>query len=188
MSVMASRGLLTRDDLEALPDDGLRHELVDGAFVMTPSPGFQHQIMVTALAAQLRDACAGTELVALVGPFDVVLGGNVVVPDILVAERAAFTARDLPSPPLLVVEVRSRSTQWLDEGRKRSLYEEAGVPSYWLVDPIEPAITVLELADGQYAEVGTAHGDQNLRVSAPVPITLNPAAPGTLTAGADAID
>lgn len=176
MSVMASRGLLNRDDLDALPDDGLRHELIDGAFVMTPSPGFQHQLMVTALAAQLRDACSGTELVALVGPFDVVLGGNVLVPDILVAERAAFTTRDLRTPPLLIVEVRSPSTQWLDEGRKRSLYEEAGVASYWLVDPVEPAITVLELTAGHYIEVGTVHGHQSLRVNAPVPITLNPAA------------
>ena len=31
--------MLTREELDALPDDRLRHELIDGAFVMTPAPG-----------------------------------------------------------------------------------------------------------------------------------------------------
>lgn len=173
MSLMATGSLLTRKDLDALPDDGLRHELIDGAFVMTPSPGFRHQSMVLALAADLRSA-KSQDLVVLVAPFDVVLGPNVVEPDILVAPRAAFTARDLPCAPLLAVEVRSPSTQWLDEGRKRGLYEEYGVASYWLVDPDEPSITVLQLVDSQYVEVASAHGDQAIEVTSPFPITLNP--------------
>lgn len=49
MSVMAAREL-TRADLDALPDDGLRHELIDGAFVMTPAPGLPHQTLAFALA------------------------------------------------------------------------------------------------------------------------------------------
>lgn len=38
MALMAGR-ILTRDDLDAQPDRGLRHELIDGSFVMTPAPG-----------------------------------------------------------------------------------------------------------------------------------------------------
>jgi hypothetical protein len=41
MAAMASK-TLTRADLDALPDDGLRHELIDGSFVMTPAPGMAH--------------------------------------------------------------------------------------------------------------------------------------------------
>lgn len=173
MSVMAI--MLTRDDLDALPDDGLRHELIDGAFVLTPSPGLPHQSMVGALHVALVTASRATGLKVLLAPFDVALGPNVVEPDLLVAPAEAFTQRDLPTAPLLAVEVRSPSTGWLDEGRKRTLYEEYGVNSYWLVDPSKPSITVLELVDGHYVEVAKAHGDQTIDVTAPFAVTLNPA-------------
>ena len=175
MSVMATGNLLTRADLDALPDDGLRHELIDGAFVMTPAPGVPHQRFTFALARALHAAAEGTGLDVLPAPLDVVLGPNVVEPDIIVAPHTAFTERDLPTAPLLAVEVRSSSTGWLDEGRKRTLYEESGVASYWLVDPDTPAITILELLNGRYEQVATAHGDQTIEVTAPFPISLNPA-------------
>ena len=175
MSIMAISGLLTRADLDALPDDGLRHELIDGTFVMSPSPGTAHQRMAFALARALHDAVEDTELEVLMAPFDVVLGPNVVEPDVIVAPRAAFTERDLPTPPLLAIEVRSPSTGWLDQGRKRTLYEEYGIASYWLLDPAVPSITVLELVDGHYEEIARADGDHTISVSLPVRLMLNSA-------------
>ena len=176
MTNMAISGLLTRADLDALPDDGLRHELIDGTFVMSPSPGTAHQRMAFALARALHDAVEDTELEVLMAPFDVVLGPNVVEPDVIVAPRAAFTERDLPTPPLLAIEVRSPSTGWVDQGRKRTLYEEHGVTSYWLADPTVPSITILELRDGHYVEVTTATGDMTITVQAPARLALNPTA------------
>ena len=178
MSVMAI--MLTRDDLDALPDDGLRHELIDGAFVMTPSPGLPHQSMVGALYVALVQASSGTGLKVLLAPFDVALGPNVVVPDLLVAPPDAFTQRDLPTAPLLAVEVRSPSTGWLDEGRKLVVglaltSAMLGVASYWLVNPTRPSIRVLELVDGRYTQVALATGDETIEVTAPFPIALNPA-------------
>ena len=173
MSVMAI--MLTRDDLDGLPDNGLRHELIDGAFVMTPPPGLPHQSMVGALYIALVNASSGTGLKVLLAPFAVALGPNVVEPDLLVAPTEAFTQRDLPTAPLLAVEVRSPSTGWLDEGRKLTLYEEYGVASYWLVDPSRPSITVLELVEGRYSQVAMAVGDQTIGLTAPFPIALNPA-------------
>lgn len=173
MSVMVT--MLTRADLDALPDDGLRHELIDGAFIMTPSPGLPHQSMVGSLHIALVAAGKGTGLKVLFAPFDVALGPNVVEPDLLVAPPEAFTDRDLPTAPLLAVEVRSPSTGWIDEGRKRTLYQEYGVASYWLVDPSKPSIKVLELVDGVYAEVANAQGNQTIAVTAPFAISLNPA-------------
>jgi len=172
MSVMAAREL-TREDLDALPDDGLRHELIDGAFVMTPAPGLPHQTLAFALARALHTASAGTELKVVMAPFDVVLGSNVIEPDILVAPRASFTERDLPTAPLLVVEVRSPSTAPLDEVRKRSLYEEAEVAHYWLADPAAPSLTVLDLVAGKYQQTATAQGEDPLELNAPFPITIN---------------
>jgi Uma2 family endonuclease len=174
MVVMPVDSPLTREELDALPDDGLRHELIDGAFVMTPAPGVGHQRMIAALYRTLWLACAGTDLRVLFAPLDVVLGDSVVEPDLVVAPASAFTERDLPSPPLLVVEVRSASTGWLDEGRKRTLYEEHGVAHYWLADPAAPAITVLELEDGRYQQTAFAMGDQTIDVDAPFAVALNP--------------
>ena len=71
--------------------------------------------------------------------------------------------------------MRSPSTGWLDEGRKRTLYEEYGVACYWLVDPSRPTITVLELVEGRYSQVAMATGDQTIGLTAPFPIRLNPA-------------
>ncbi len=176
MSVMATTRLLTRADLDALPDDGLRHELIDGQFVMTPAPGTDHQTMSIGLAMLLHETVHGTDLKVLTAPFDVLLGPHVVEPDVLVARKAHFTSRDLPRAPLLAVEILSPSTTHLDRGRKRDIYAEAGIPHYWIVDPDGPAITVFELTDGTYTETAHASGAQTLTVEHPVALTLTPAA------------
>ena len=175
MSVMPVDNLLTREELDALPEDGPRHELIDGVFVMTPAPGVGHQRMLVALYRALWLASQETQMEVLVAPLDVVLGANVVAPDISVALSDEFTERGLPTAPLLVVEICSPSTAWIDEGRKRVLYEEHGVASYWHLDSMAPSITVLELADGRYVEAATARGDQTMEVTTPFPVTLNPA-------------
>lgn len=164
--------MLTRADLDAPPDDGRRHELLDGAIAVTPSPGFGQQDVLGALFVQLRQVIGGSDLVLFTGPFDVVLAEHTVVPDILAARREQFTAKDLPGAPLLVVEVGSRSTATVDAVIKRDLYEKAGVASYWLVDPSGPSITVLELVDGRYQEAARAQGDGSIEVTAPVPMRL----------------
>ena len=174
MAVMATRNLLTRADLDALPDDGLRHELIDGAFVMTPAPGVPHQRFALRPGQALCVGRDGHRLGRCAGTLDVVLGPHVVEPDIVVAPRAAFTERDLPTAPLLAVEVRSDRPAGWTRAASAACYEEFGVASYWLVDPFAPSITILELADGRYAQIATAHGDQTIEVSAPFPVTLNP--------------
>ena len=174
MSIMAAY-LLTRDDLDALPDDGLRHELIDGQFIMTPSPGSAHQISVTSLILLLGNALRDTRLQVLVAPFDVVLGPNVVEPDLLVTPRAALGEHDLSTPPLLAVEILSPSTARIDRGRKRDLYEESGVHSYWIVDPSEPSVTIMELDGSRYEVVSHAVGDESIDITTPVALTFTPA-------------
>jgi Uma2 family endonuclease len=49
-------GRLTRSDLDAMPDDGRRYELLDGAIIVTPAPGPAHQRAVLRLARLLQDA------------------------------------------------------------------------------------------------------------------------------------
>lgn len=175
MTIMPVNNLLTREELDALPDDGLRHELIDGVFVMTPAPEVGHQRMSAALYRTLWAANRDGHLEVLVAPVDVAIGASVVEPDLVVAQSDDFTEAGLATAPLLTVEIRSPSTVWIDEGRKRTLYEEHGVASYWLLDPTAPSIAVLELVDGRYVEAATAHGDRTIEVTAPFPVTLNPA-------------
>ena len=179
-SMTASVGLpqsrpLIRDDLDAMPEDGHRYELIDGSLVVTPSPSYRHQSALLELYALLRARCPA-ELKILSAPFDVVLARDTVVePDLLVAPRADFTARDLPGPPLLAVEVLSPSTRRFDLLLKRSRYEAAGCHSYWVVDPDVPSVTAWVLRAGAYVLAGEATGEQALSLNVPYPVTVVPA-------------
>ena len=126
-----------------------------------------------AMARTLHAATRGTGLKVVLAPFDVILRTHVVEPDILVAPSSAFSERDLTTAPLLVVEVRSPSTARIDEVRKRSLYEEAGVAHYWLADPAAPSVTVLHLVAGHYEQALIAHAGQTVALTAPFPISFD---------------
>lgn len=169
---------LTRVDLDALPDDGWRHELVDGSLLMTPAPSERHQSVVLEMAVLLRAACPA-DLKVLIAPFDVVLALDTVVqPDVLVARRTNLTEADLPAAPVLTVEVLSPSTRHIDLGLKRARYESAGCSSYWVVDPGgpgAPSITMWELRDGVYVETLRASGTEVARASRPYDIVIVPA-------------
>ena len=168
--------LLIRADLDNMPDDGRRYELIDGSLLVTPSPGFCHQDVTYRLATVLDQAALGTGWHMTIGPFDVVLSANtVLIPDIIVAPRGSFTERTVQVHPSLIVEVRSPSTARFDATLKRDLYADAGVPYYWLVDPVGPSIIVLELVDGRYVERAHAVGSEPLEVDRPFPVVVTPA-------------
>lgn len=63
----------------------------------------------------------------------------------------------------------------VDRVLKRDRFQEAGCPSYWLIDPLEPSVLVLELADGRYVERGHVSGTDRLDVALPYPVTIVPA-------------
>ena len=172
---MTGAGPFTRAERDALPDDGRRHELIDGALVVTPSPSWRHQWVAQRLNLALV-ACCPEDLVVLFAPFDVVLGeDSVLQPDLLVARRRDFTERDLPVAPLLAVEILSPSTRQIDLTLKRARYESAGTPSYWVVDPDEPGLVAWDLVDGTYVEVARATGEKTFTATRPYDVTIAPA-------------
>ncbi|SEE63320.1 Endonuclease, Uma2 family (restriction endonuclease fold) [Jiangella alba] len=169
-------GPITRAELDAMPDDGRRHELLDGMLLVTPAPTGMHQVAVIRLARLLGDSCP-PGLEAIVAPFDVALAKDTVLqPDVLVAPWEDVIKRELSGPPLLAVEVLSPSTRRYDLLLKRSRYEAAGTPSYWVVDPDEPSVIAWELRDGAYADAGRASGDDALELTRPYPVRVVPAA------------
>ena len=165
----------TYEDLQGMPDDGHRHELLDGMLIVTPSPGTAHQVCVGALYMLLHQHRRPGDIV-MIGPFDYVTSDvTVLVPDVIVARRQDLGTANLAATPLLVVEVLSPSTRRFDATAKRSAYEEAGVPAYWIVDPNGPSMTVLELADGRYQEMATVAGEDSYTASTPFAVPITPA-------------
>ncbi|MGI8983206.1 MAG: Uma2 family endonuclease [Acidimicrobiales bacterium] len=168
---------LTVSDVWDIADDGHRYELLEGVLIVTPAPSAAHQTCVLEVALLLRGA-KGPDDVVLIAPFDWVAGPDTLLqPDVLVARRADVAAtgdKRLERPPLLVVEVASRSTRMVDRGTKRLAFQGAGVATYWLVDPDEPSLTVLRLADGAYVEEARVAGDEVYEASEPFNVTVIP--------------
>ena len=132
---------LTYDDFVQFPDDGLRHELIDGEHYVTPSPNTKHQQVLLNLPLLIEQRLQHDRIGRMFfAPFDVVFSRfDVVEPDLLYMsnERAAeiLTAANVQGVPELVVEIGSPGTRRRDETIKRSLYERTGVSEYWVVDP-----------------------------------------------------
>jgi Uma2 family endonuclease len=166
---------LEYEDLESIPDDGHRYELVDGALLVTPAPGFGHQRAVKRLLRLIDDACP-PDLEALAAPFDVVLSSSTVFePDVLIARLDDISERNLPVPPVLAVEVLSPSTRSIDRVLKYSRYAESGVEHYWIVDPEEPSLTAYRLGlDGTYEQVAHVIGDLAYEAFEPVHVVVVP--------------
>jgi Uma2 family endonuclease len=158
----------TYDDFVHFPDDGKRHELIDGEHYVTPSPNLRHQDLVQRLLVELvlylrTHPGAGR---VFVSPLDVVLSHyDIVEPDLLFVagdQAAIMTEKNIQGAPALVVEVLSKSTRKRDAQTKRRLFERTGVREYWLVDPALDTVQVFRpSAEGKLARVAelTAEDD-----------------------------
>jgi Uma2 family endonuclease len=129
----------TIEELLALPDDGQRHELLDGVHVVTPAPRLLHQLAVTKLMGHLLSALKDTSTVEVfTSPADVVLGPRTLVqPDVFVVRRTPGQRLERWADvgvPLLAIEILSDATAARDRGAKRRIYQRAGVGEYWIVD------------------------------------------------------
>jgi Uma2 family endonuclease len=148
---------LTYDDFLLFPDDGQRHELIDGEHYVTPSPASVHQRIVGNIHFRMRQFLethpAGEVFLA---PFDVVFGEHdIVEPDLLYISMSRrdeiLTKQHVRGVPDLVIEVGSPGTRKRDETIKRRLYERTGVAEYWVVDPELEVIRVYRRDEGNYS-------------------------------------
>jgi Uma2 family endonuclease len=144
---------LTYEDFLLFPDDGLRHEIIDGEHYVTACPNTRHQVLLGRLHFEIESYLRqhpGTGRVFL-SPFDVVFTmWDVVEPDLLfvASDRANIvTDKNVQGAPSLVVEILSPSTRKTDEQVKRRLFERSGVDEYWLVDPEFDVVTVFSRLD-----------------------------------------
>lgn len=148
---MALANSLSLADLEAMPDDGRRHELIGGAIVMTPAPEPAHQLVSGRLLRIVEDAKPEGHA-AFHAPIDLDLPGDQrVQPDLVVLPWSSVGEKRLNLPVLLVVEIVSAGSRTHDIVTKRAVYAEAGIPAYWIVNPGSNEITALRLDEnGSY--------------------------------------
>jgi Uma2 family endonuclease len=131
------RAIWSVSDLEALPDDGNRYEILHGELFVTPTPELRHQGVAANLVVLLASFCrANTDW--LVCSFGCVYMSETswLEPDVAVyaePSQSKRTWRDVTAP-LLVVEILSASTRARDRFRKRPAYLEHGVREVWLIN------------------------------------------------------
>ena len=157
---------LDYSDIAAAPSDGKRYELVYGELLVTPSPSPMHQRISRRLLRQLEDYFQERAIgEVFYAPLDVILTPHdVFEPDLLVAaDPSHVSKRGIEGPPLLVVEILSPSTRYVDRGIKSRRYAELGVPHYWIVDPDERRVECFRLAAGAFTPVVDAQGDVSLQ-------------------------
>ena len=145
----------TYEDYLEFPDDGKRHEIIDGNHYATPAPKTKHQaislVVLTRLHLFVKDHKLGDVFTA---PFDVILSDeDIVQPDIIFISAARsniITEENIQGAPDLVIEILSESTRKRDEIIKRKLYERCGVREYWIIDPELETLKVFRLAENKF--------------------------------------
>ena len=132
----------TSADLELLPDDGKRYEIIDGELYVSKQPHWHHQevcgILFAALRTWSRQTGAGR---ANIAPGLIFAEDDDVAPDVVWVSRerlATTLAPDgkLHAAPDLAVEVLSPGThnERRDRDAKLKLYARRGVLEYWILD------------------------------------------------------
>lgn len=161
-------GTLTYEDYCALPDDGLRYEVIEGFLFSEPSPWRPHQQVAANLLMVLRSHVRERDLGEVyIAPFDVILDRRtVVVPDLVFVsrERAGIvTDRAVEGPPDLIVEIISPGSVRRDRVAKLNAYARRGVRHYWLIEPQARTLEALELVEGAYRLMASVGGDEDFR-------------------------
>ena len=165
----------TVEDLDRMPDDGHRYELIDGMLIVSPAPNIGHQRVIIVLGSLLEQACP-EDMVVLADVGVRIAEKSALEPDVVVARVADAEGVRLTQPPMLVAEVLSPDSVLRDLNLKKAAYERFGIPSYWMVDPDldRPSLRAFELDGGCYTEVANVTGDEAFRARQPFGVEIVP--------------
>jgi Uma2 family endonuclease len=168
--------LFTVDDLDRMPDDGRRYELVDGVLMVSPAPSLAHQVVLKELVVLLDGACP-PGLSVVPGPGVRMSDDTELIPDLVVIRKDQLAARRVTRPPLLAVEIQSPSTALFDLNTKKAVYERFSIESYWIAVPDvdQPELIAFELRDGRFEQVAHVTGGQMFRAQRPFLVEVVPA-------------
>ena len=167
MALADLRHKLSYEDYVHFPDDGQRHEILDGEHYLTPAPFLRHQRISMRLTVRLLPFIEQNDLGELfVAPSDVLLSAHdILQPDLFyVSKRRAkiVTEKNVQGAPDLVIEILSPGTRRIDEGIKLDRYERLGVEEYWMLYPDLNTARIYRRDGNRFvliAELSAAAGD-----------------------------
>ena len=154
--------LMTVTDLEAMPDDGNRYEVLEGELFVSCAPGLTHQhvsMNISFLIRSYLESCQIGLIFATPGLILTDMSG--VIPDLVFFrhERSQdiISGERLTGAPDLVVEILSPGAENIRRDRiaKRQLYARHCVAEYWMVDPEKRILEVYRLHSGSLELVST---------------------------------
>ena len=160
----------TISDLDLLPSDTNRYEIIDGDLHVSTQPHWRHQFTCDQIVTRLREWGGATgQGVPLSAPGVIFAVDQAVAPDVVWISRERFARvvgddGKLHLAPDLVVEVLSPGPE--NEGRdrelKRRLYSRQGVREYWIVDWRESVVQVYRRVDAALQLAATLLADDVL--------------------------
>ena len=157
---------LTLAEYLALEIEGL-WELADGELYEMPPPSVDHQELVGFLYWMIRAYLNETtpRLGRVWHGVGVALSdAMMLIPDLVFVRSQR---QDIVRPnyidgvPDLVVEALSTNRRH-DLTLKRGWYAAAGIPEYWILDPVNDTLTILELSGNEYSERAVLGPDDTL--------------------------
>ena len=137
----------TSEDYWNLPEEE-RAELVNGKFYDMAPPSRIHQKLVMELSATIREYIKKNHGSCEVypAPFAVNLDADDkdwVEPDVsVICDPNKLTDRGCSGAPDLIFEIVSPSSRKMDYSLKNTIYSQAGVREYWIVDPAKEKVVV----------------------------------------------
>lgn len=155
---------MTYDLYAAMPEDGMRYEIIDGTLeMMSPRPSTTHQVVSGELEFIMKMSYQ-SDYVIYHAPLDVILSQTTVLqPDILMIHRSRLhivTTRGIEGPPDLVVEIVSPGSRKRDKVSKMNLYAKYDVPEYWIIDTDARTLEQYNLIGDHYEMRNLFEGDE----------------------------
>lgn len=167
--------LVTVADLDSMPDDGNRYEVIEGELFASDASSLTHQLVLGNLLFSIQRYLNQDHIGFVVpGPGVILSEISGVIPDVIFIsnERRGEIAsgEKVTGAPDLVIEIVSpgAENERRDRVVKRQLYARYGVREYWIADPGSRTIEVY-LYDGNSLNLSATFGEQDDVASSVLP-------------------
>ena len=147
--------LLTVKDLDLMPEDGHRYELLEGELVVSRAPRLSHQRISGNIFALIRTYLAHNAIGEIVATPGIVFDEfDSVIPDLVFVShqrQETIVVEDrFVGAPELIIEIVSpgEGNARRDCVTKRQIYSRFGVDEYWIIDPDQQHVEVYQLEEG----------------------------------------
>ncbi|MGH9882356.1 MAG: Uma2 family endonuclease [Pyrinomonadaceae bacterium] len=160
---------MTIADLEAMPDDGNRYEIIEGELFVSCAPGLTHQRALGNILFLIKSYLVNRPIGEVIATPRLILSEySGVIPDLVFFTNEArdriISGDRLVRAPDLAIEILSPGAENIRRDRvaKRQLYGRHGVREYWMIDLENRAVEIYLLAGGALELIVTVKDDDKL--------------------------